>query len=190
MADFPLKQGALDFLCGVYAAINAMYVRGEVDDLDEASIPFRLALNTMQANKDWDLAASICHGIDEGPYNELLVKLSWREWRDPIEDPEADALEALFHERANEPGFCVIVSIIEPGDLGKDSHEREVIHYTVVTGITGEAIHLADSMAASEMKRKGEVLEFTFAGEPAKPVRLGKIFVPDWWCKGRTVADE
>ena len=64
MSDFPLKQGQLDFLCGVYAAINAMQFRREIETRDQAAIPFRLGVMFMQSTIDWDLAKAICLGVD------------------------------------------------------------------------------------------------------------------------------
>jgi hypothetical protein len=129
---FPLKQGDLDFLCGVYAAINAMHLRGEVNELDQAAVPFRLALMCMQSNQQWDLAQAVCFGIDEDDYHELLAQISWREW-DYIKDPTEKQLSNALAELNSKTCDSFIISILaKDTEVRGKNTRRNVLHYTVV----------------------------------------------------------
>lgn len=168
---FPLQQGNLDFLCSTYAAINAMACRGEITQINQAAIPFRLAMQFMQANKDWDLAGNICMGHDEEDYPDLLAQLSWRDWQVPLYDPDLATVAGALQTAP-----CVIVSLVRPEDLGRPSGAREVLHYTVLTALTAERIALADSMGAQEILRAGADLLYGFKGRRPVPVGIGCLY--------------
>lgn len=170
--DFPLKQGGLDFLCGVYAAINAMHLRGEISELDQAAIPFRLALMFMQSKQDWDLAQAVCFGVDEGDYRELLKNLSWRDW-DHTWDPTEHKIEKALDELANKSCASIIVSIVaSDAKAHENKPQRDVLHYTVVTGATPEGLSFYDSHDANLITQENGQL--CYEEEKAK---IGSLFV-------------
>lgn len=172
---FPLQQGNLDFMCGTYAAINAMHIRGEISSLDQAAIPFRLAMMFMQSSRDWDLAQAICLGIGEKDYSELLEALSWRAWDfypDGDYNASYDLLEKL-EQLLQEGTGPVIVSLVDPGaEVFDPEEERDVIHYTVVKEVMPESLVIFDSQGHQAIERAGRDLKYS-----GRDVRLGYLYV-------------
>ena len=141
-------------MCGIYAAINAMHRRGEIKCLDEAAIPFRLAMMFMQSREDWNLAEATCFGIGEKEYLELLMIMSWRDWEHVTDADYTNAdydlheeLKKLFSEENNEQKVAsVIVSLVYEGaEPYVTEQERDVKHYTVITGVTDKSITICNS---------------------------------------------
>jgi hypothetical protein len=175
-SPFPLQQGDLDFLCSIYAAINAMAWRGEVSTLDEAAAPFKKAIDFIQAEKGWNLAASVCLGIDEDHYAELLTKLNWRPRREPARNPSIDELETALSATRAGVSPCAIISLIHPEDVGRPYHQREAIHYTVATAVTSDSILLQDSAGTLAITREGDKWLYGLKGNKRKPVRFGCLY--------------
>ena len=174
---FPLRQGNLDFLCSTSAAINAMHHRGEITALDQAAVPFRLAINYMQAHKDWDLAGNICFGHDEQDYPELLRVLSWRDWHEPVQDPSLDDLQAVFRQN---PDTCALISLVALESRGLPCDQREALHYTVMTGVDESGIRLADSLGVTELPRAGKGWRYAPAGHAPQVVAVGCLYAMGW----------
>lgn len=173
--QFPLQQGNLDFMCGTYAAINAMYIREEIGSLDQAAIPFRLALMFMQSTRDWDLAQAICFGIGEKDYLELLEALSWRDCSF-FPDADYNASDDLFgklEQLLQDGAGPVIVSLVDPGAEAFDpEEERDVIHYTVVNEVMPECLVIFDSQGDEPIEKTGRDLKYQ-----GTDVRLGCLYV-------------
>lgn len=176
-ARFPLRQGNLDFLCSTYAAINAMHHRREITELDQAAVPFRLAINYMQAHKDWDLAGNICFGHDEQDYPELLRVLSWRDWQEQVKDPTLKDLESVFRQN---PKTCALISLVAPESVGRRFDQREALHYTVMTGVDETGIRLADSLGVTELPRKGKGWRYAPKGHAPQVVAVGCLYAMAW----------
>lgn len=172
---FPLQQGSLDFMCGIYAAINAMYIRKEIGSLDQAAIPFRLAIMFMQSSTKWDLAQAVCLGVGEEDYLELLKALSWRDWTS-YTDADGDnpaGLLGKLEQVLQEGAGPVIVSLV---DLGAEAFnlevERYVEHYTVIKEVTPDKLVIFDSQGHQEIHRSGSGLSYG-----GSDVRLGYLYV-------------
>ena len=155
---FPLQQGGLDFLCGVYAAINAMHLRNEITLVDQAAIPFRLGLMFMQSQNNWDLAQAVCYGVGEQDFGQLLKQMSWRDW-DHFTTSNALEMEEKVKCLLGRNTASIIVSLISTCAKEFDpDHERDVVHYTVVTGLGENGFAIFDSQGVEEIeKQKGKL---------------------------------
>ena len=140
---FPLQQGRLDYLCGIYAAINAKHLAGELQHTDQAAIPFRLALHYMQS-QGWDVAGTVCRGIEPDDYFDLLRQLHW--WDVEVIDLSDAPFAAIEEWRRN--NAQVIVSLLYHGTT-------EVMHYTVVKGVDGDGLDLYDSQGVDSLLSGG-----------------------------------
>lgn len=172
---FPLQQGSLDFMCGTYAAINAMYIRKEIGSLDQAAIPFRLAIMFMQSSTEWDLAQAVCLGVGEKDYLELLEALSWRNWTfyTDADCDDSDGLLGKLDQVLQERAGPVIVSLVDPvAEAFDPEEERDVIHYTVVKEVRPESLVIFDSQGHQAIERAGRDLRYC-----GRDVRLGCLYV-------------
>ena len=173
---FPLQQGGLDFMCGIYAAINAMVLRKEIDNLNEASIPFRLAIMFMQSRKDWNLAEATCFGVGEEHYFELLNIMSWREWRHYSDNSHQDMHKKLIQLMRGKFDYkieSIIVSLVDAeAKPYKVGFERDVNHYTVVTGANIKEINICDSQTLEIKVEKNNKLMYG-----GKRVKIGSIYI-------------
>lgn len=165
-----VRQGSLDFMCSVYAAINLLYYYGALNELDDAAVPFRRAVDFMNTECDWDLAGAICEGVDEEDCIKLFEELSGYHW--DVDKDVAQRYKARFDrlERLKnilEGGVkAVIVSLIR-----YTNRTREVVHYTVVTGLNSESLAIRDSQGKI-ITRKGNNLQYD-----GEEVSLGCFYI-------------
>ena len=162
---FPLQQGALDWLCSIYAAINAMNVCGEIATLDDAADPFRNAIKFMQKEKGWNLSKAIRKGIDEEDCRELFQKLSGAAWGVDSETDYPDRLVRL-KDLLDRGAKAVVVSLVRVA-----SEPRDVLHYTVVTGVSSKRLTFFNSQR-KKIEQNGGNLRYDGAD-----VSLGYFYV-------------
>ena len=162
---FPLQQGALDWLCSIYAAINVMHVRGKIANLDEAAVRFGNAIEFMQSAKGWNLSKALCEGIDEEDCCELFQKLSGADW-DVYPDIDCPDRLSRLKQLLDDGAKAVIVSLVRDA---KD--DRDVLHYTVVMGVSSMCLTICDSQG-KEIQRNGSNLQYDGAN-----VSLGYFYV-------------
>jgi hypothetical protein len=144
--DFPVRQGDLDFLCPVYAAINALHLIGDISEVDQAAIQFRLAIMFMQAAKDWDLARSLTEGIDPADMTDLLSRLAWRDISGLAKHEEQLNARSLAERLAATDGLkrSAVISLV-------DTKNRELVHHYVAADAADATIRLHDSQFPSQI---------------------------------------
>lgn len=162
---FPLQQGALDWMCSIYAAINVMYIRGKIATLDEAAIPFRRAIDFMKSKEDWDLAKAISEGIDEEDCSELFENLSGTDWDIYANNKCSDRFIKL-KQLLDEGSAPVIASLVCDA-----KGARDVIHYTVITDVGASHLTNFDSQE-KKIEKSGNNLRYD-----GRDVRLGCFWV-------------
>lgn len=155
---FPLQQGSLDFLCSIYAVINMMERHGEFRTLDQAAIPFRVAILKAQASADWDLAATITKGLNEEDIEELIGVMLYGEV-ETIQQPTLDNLKNMLEKENNVSRRGIIVSLYQ---------DDELIHHSVVKEVTDDKLPLHDSYGCAHLHRKGNTLMYQ-----GKDVQIG-----------------
>jgi len=68
--EFPFQQGDLDYLCYVYAAVNLLYLRGEIKSSEGAASKFQTALNWIATKGN--LFRATTQGMGQADVAEML----------------------------------------------------------------------------------------------------------------------
>jgi hypothetical protein len=166
--NFPLQQGDLDFLCSVYAAINALYLRARPVGFPDATAGglalagqiFVHVVHRINTAKGGDLPGAISEGID--PKDIFwLVNETRGYWNDPsTSHRKEDPLLPMIPLIENVDGFWKPTPKIE--EMREHLQAGHVIiafkrddgfdHYSVISSIKlDNTIILYDSYGISQL---------------------------------------
>lgn len=174
--EFPIKQGQLDFMCSIYAAINALHLVGDIRKLDQAAIQFRLAIMFMQAAKDWDLGRSVTEGVDPEDMEEFLGRLCWREIDCFVEEDEGLSVLQVAGYLAPNNGRkrAAVISLVD-ADRDADGY---VYHYLAADLSDQGTLRLHDSQCPSQLTCNGSTLSYGLGEEKDKiDVKIRHVWI-------------
>lgn len=149
LRTIPLKQGDLDWLCSIYAAINLGYLRGNISDICAADKLFKKLIAKQLPARKWNIGRYVTEGVDPNPDIVKLFEDSGFSSVEPI-DPSAKAIEA---ECRQQPGVLIY---FEETTGCSDRFS----HYTIAIGVSQcRDIKLYDSWKFERLERVGDGLK-------------------------------
>jgi len=161
---FPLQQGDLDSLCGVYATINALSLATKdhgwpdksADPIVKAERLFVHLVERIVLATDGNLFRATTEGLDP-PDVVWLVDIAENYWNDGRRGFRTSANRLAFPPVKNEkmPNFYVIMNHLKKGGqvILAYGQGKDIEHYTVVLDVSdaGRTINLFDSYGIAEM---------------------------------------
>lgn len=157
---FPARQGDLDFMCSIYAAVNALQLVGDIKELDQSAISFRLAILFMAAAREWDLGRSITEGVDPEHLKELFQRLCWKDIHSETERTKNFSHSDLVKLLTPVNGLkrAAVLSLV-----GSGTH----VHHYVAADLGGDKVlRLHDSQYPSQIDVHGTKLSYGVEEEP------------------------
>lgn len=142
---FPLKQGDLDWLCSIYAAINLRHLRDKIFSVSSADVLFRKLIETQLPARNWKIGRYIAEGVDP---NADIVELFEAAGFPSVEAIDLSA-ETIAAECSQQTGLLIYIEETT-GDSDFFSH------YTIATRVTQSGdIELYDSWKFQRLARVG-----------------------------------
>lgn len=160
---FPLKQGDLDYLCSIYAAINLWHLRDAMFDVSAADKLFRTLISEQLPPLKWNIGKYVSEGVDP---NSDIVELFEAAQFSSVE-AISPSFETIAAECSKQSGVLIY---IEETTGGCD----RFTHCTIATGVTRSGdVELYDSWKFKRLKRaNGELTAGNYKVQIVKAWRV------------------
>jgi len=146
---FPMKQGDLDWLCSIYAAVNLRHLRDTSFSVSAADELFKYLVKTQLPRRKWNIGRYVAEGVDPNADIVELFQAAGFSNVEPI-DPRAET----FAAECNQSSGLLIYVVEITSDRGRFSH------YTIANRVTQSGdIALYDSWKFDRLVRVDDELK-------------------------------
>ena len=143
-SDFPLQQGSVDWLCSIYAALNILYLRGELKSVNEASFKFAEILQRL-ADHNYNIRYYVTQGVDPENITDVLEISGISKIKD-----HQDHKNEFVGKYENAKAYLLYLCDVETNGI-------KYTHYTISTAKTPSGAHLLyDSCGFAELVPTGD----------------------------------
>lgn len=146
---FPLKQGDLDYLCSIYAAINLRHWRGTMSGVSAADKLFRKLISKQLPARKWNVGRYVAEGVD--PHSDIVELFKAAEFASV--EAITPSVEKIAEACSEQSGILIY---FEETTGGCD----RFTHYTIATGVTRSGdVELYDSWKFERLQRANDELK-------------------------------
>lgn len=152
---YPAMQGVYDSFCSIYAVINFLRYKGQIQDDQAAYALFKFLLLRIDAEPDGSVALVATEGLDPAQLKWVAEKANLALKTDTIKKPKLSA------------GQAAIIYFEVLGDSASIEN-----HYTVAVARADGGFDLVDSYDFSNLRMEAGAWKVTFDSTPPQDVRV------------------